>query len=142
MFQDHLTSENRFLPQKSWRPVAYCLQLNPETTRVGIITFAEHAQLRQPLTHDFEEVRSTLNSIYTQILLRGGTNMAAGILLGARELLGTGESEKGSEAVKALLLLTDGLPTLPTGDGRRRNRADTDLTIDAGRPGGESGNRS
>jgi Mg-chelatase subunit ChlD len=60
-------------------------QLNPETTRVGVITFGDDAWLRQPLTNDFEEVRSTLDAIYSGAP-RGGTNMAAGILLGVREV--------------------------------------------------------
>ena len=58
-------------------------QLNPEITRVGVITFGEQAWLCQSLTHDFEEVRSTLESIYTDAP-RGGTNMAAGIFVSTR----------------------------------------------------------
>jgi hypothetical protein len=113
-------------------------QLNPETTRVGVITFGDDAWLRQPLTHDFKEVRSTLDAIYSGAP-RGGTNMAAAIILGVREVLGRGESEKYLESIKVLLLLTDGLPTLPIGDGRHRNKADTDLTIDAARQAGKAG---
>ena len=54
-------------------------QLNPETTRVGVVTFGDGVWLRQPLTHDFDEVRGILDSIYSGSP-RGGTNMAAGIL--------------------------------------------------------------
>ena len=32
-------------------------QLNPQSTRVGVITFAKDARLVQPLTNDFEQVR-------------------------------------------------------------------------------------
>ena len=103
-----------------------------------MITFGHGAWLRQPLTHDFNEVRSTLDAIYTDAP-RGGTNMAAGILLGVREVLGRGESEKYLESIKALLLLTDGHPTLPAGDGRHQNKADIDLTIDAARQAGKAG---
>jgi hypothetical protein len=110
-------------------------QLNPETTRVGLITFGDGTWLRQPLTHDFDEVRGTLDAIYSGTP-RGGTNMAAGILLGVREMLGRGQSEKYLESIKALLLLTDGLPTLPYGGGTRPNEADIDLTIDAARQAG------
>jgi hypothetical protein len=53
--------------------------------------------------------------------------------------VGRGESEKYLESIKALLLLTDGQPTLPTGDRRHANEADTDLTIDAARQAGTAG---
>src|SRR6185503_4155683 len=36
------------------------LQLNAETTRVGVLTFGENAKLVQPLTNDFEQVRRAL----------------------------------------------------------------------------------
>ena len=110
-------------------------QLNSATTRVGVVTFADGTLLRQPLTHDFDEVRAILDSIYSDNP-RGGTNMAAGILLGVNEMLGRGQSENYLESIKALLLMTDGLPTLPNGDGTRVNKADIDLTIDAARQAG------
>jgi len=102
---------------------------------VGVVTFGDGAWLRQPLTHDFEEVRGVLDSIYAGSP-RGGTNMSAGVLLRVREMLGRGQSENYLESVKALLLMTDGLPILPNGGGRRRNEADIDLTIDAARQAG------
>ena len=117
-------------------------QLNPETTRVGVITFREDAWLKQPLTHDFKEVRRVLDLIYTSDPggggPAGGTNMASGILLGTWELLGKGVSEKYLDSIKALLLLTDGIPTLATGDGKSGNRAAEDLAINAARLAGKS----
>jgi hypothetical protein len=112
-------------------------QLNSQTTRVGVITFGEEVWLRQPLTHDFEEVRSALDLIYKRGPY-GGTNMVDAIRLATQELLGNGESEKYLHSIKALLLLTDGIPTLPSGDGRSRSRTDEDLAIDAGRLAGKS----
>src|SRR5262245_62162439 len=53
-------------------------QLNPESTRVGVITFGDEAWLRQPLTHNFEQVRSALDLIYKQGPY-GGTNMVSPI---------------------------------------------------------------
>jgi hypothetical protein len=118
-------------------------QLNSETTRVGVITFREDAWLKQPLTHAFKDVRSALDLIYTSDPggggRAGGTNMASGILLGTRELLGKGESENYVDSIKAVLLLTDGIPTLPAGDARSRNRAAEDLAINAARLAGKSG---
>src|SRR6185503_16384202 len=39
------------------------LQLNSETTRVGVLSFSEGARLLQPLTHDFERVKRALDDI-------------------------------------------------------------------------------
>ena len=89
-------------------------QLNPETTRVGVITFADKAWLSQPLTHNFAEVRRVLDSIYKSGPL-GGTNMVDAIRVATDELLGKGESEKYLDSIKALLLMTDGFPTSPDG---------------------------
>ena len=85
------------------------VQLNPETTRVGVLTFSEGAKLLQPLTNDFERLRRVLDDI-----LRagpyGGTNMVEGIRMGITELMGLGASEKRTDAVKVQILLTDGFP--------------------------------
>ena len=56
-------------------------QLNPATTRVGLITFSEEIWLRQKLTRDFDEVRAALDVIYKQMPGRG-TNMADAISVG------------------------------------------------------------
>ena len=113
-------------------------QLNSETTRVGVITFGEDARLRQPLTHDFEQVRSALDLIYKRGP-SGLTNMVDAILLGTEELLGKGESEKYLDSIKTLVFLTDGFPTLPSGDCRSGTQADTDLTINTARQAGNLG---
>ena len=39
------------------------VQLNSQTTRVGVLTFSEGARLVQPLTADFDQVRRVLDSI-------------------------------------------------------------------------------
>jgi hypothetical protein len=113
-------------------------QLNPQTTRAGLITFGEDARLLQPLTYDFELVRQGLD----EILMagpRGGTNMVEGIRLALRELAGKGQSESRRDAMKVQFLLTDGFPTLPIGGGRRPAVEDTDLAIGAARIGGKAG---
>jgi hypothetical protein len=110
-------------------------QLNPESTRVGVITFGDEAWLRQPLTHNFEQVRSALDLIYKEGPY-GGTNMASPIRLATKELLGKGESEKYSDSIKALFFFTDGFPTLPTADC---SSADADLAINAAQHAGKSG---
>ena len=109
------------------------MQLNPETTRVGVITFADKAWLSQPLTHNFAEVRRVLDSIYKRGPL-GGTNMVDPIRVATDELLGKGESEKYLDSIKALLLMTDGFPTSPIDCTTA-----TDLAINAAQVAGKAG---
>ena len=114
------------------------VQLNPETTRVGVLTFSEGAKLLQPLTNDFERLRRVLDDI-----LRagpyGGTNMVEGIRMGITELMGLGASEKRTDAVKVQIMLTDGFPTLPIGRSRLAAPEDTNLAINAARLAGKAG---
>jgi hypothetical protein len=114
------------------------LQLNAETTRVGVVVFSEGAKLLQPLTHDFEEVRRVLTDV-----LRGGpfggTNMVEGIRMATAELFGLGSSQKRTDAIKVQFLLTDGFPSLPIGGGKRATPQDTDLAINAARTAGKAG---
>ena len=113
-------------------------QLNSQTTRVGVITFAKDARLVQPLTNDFEQVRRVLDEVYWAGP-NGGTNMVEGIRLGITELLGLGQSAKRQDAIKAQFFLTDGLPSLPTGDGRSVAETDVQLTLNAARLAGRAG---
>ena len=114
------------------------LQLNSETTRVGVLTFSEGARLLQPLTHDFAQVRRAFDDI-----LRagpyGGTNMVEGIRMGITELMGLGTSDKRPDAVKVEFLLTDGFPSLPIGGGKRAAPEDTNLAINSARLAGKAG---
>jgi Mg-chelatase subunit ChlD len=114
------------------------LQLNSQTTRIGVVTFSEGAKVVQPLTNDFERVRRVLDDI-----LRagpyGGTNMAEGIRTAITELIGIGASEKRTDAVKVEFLLTDGFPTMPIGGGRQVTEEDTNFAINAARLAGKAG---
>src|ERR1044071_8741959 len=110
-------------------------QLNPDTTRVGVITFADKAWLSQSLTHNFAEVRRVLDSIYKRGPL-GGTNMVDPIRVATDELLGKGESEKYLDSLKALIFFTDGFPTRPTADCTEK---DTDLALKAAQLSGQAG---
>ncbi|HWP57132.1 MAG TPA: VWA domain-containing protein [Candidatus Acidoferrales bacterium] len=113
-------------------------QLNSQTTRVGIVTFAADARLVQPLTHDFDSVKRALDDILANGPY-GGTNMAAAVRLGVRELAGLGESPKRADAVKVQFFLTDGIPTLPIGGSRRAAPEDTQLAVNAARIAGKAG---
>jgi Mg-chelatase subunit ChlD len=107
-------------------------QLNSETTRVGLITFGARAEVLQPLTHEFERVKQSLD----EVLLSGpygGTHMVGGIRLGIKELSGFGRSRQRRDAIKVNFLLTDGFPTLPIGGGRSATPEDTNLAINAAR---------
>lgn len=114
------------------------VQLNPETTRVGVLTFSEGAKLLQPLTNDFERLRRVLDDIL-RAGPHGGTNMVEGIRMGITELMGLGASEKRTDTVKVQILLTDGFPTLPIGASRRAAPEDTNLAINAARLAGKAG---
>ncbi|HXZ86167.1 MAG TPA: vWA domain-containing protein [Myxococcota bacterium] len=97
---------------------------DPRVTRVGLVSFAgdlnpyaSHAWVDAPLTSDFQEVR---NALADRLLVdpEGGTDLAAGLLRGAIELIGSrsAESRPRTHATRHLVLLTDGLPTLPERD--------------------------
>jgi len=114
------------------------LQLNSQSTRLGVLTFSEGARLMQPLTNDFDQVRRVLDDI-----LRagpdGGTNMVEGIRMAITELMGLGRSERRTDAIKVQFLLTDGFPSLPIGGGKRAAPEDSDLAINAARLSGRAG---
>ena len=114
------------------------LQLNSQSTRVGVLTFSEGAKVVQPLTNDFEQVRRALDDILRNGPY-GGTNMAEGVRTGISELMGFGTSAKKIDAVKVEFLLTDGFPTLPIGGSRRVTPEDTNLAINAARLAGKAG---
>lgn len=113
-------------------------QLNSENTRVGLITFSDVAQVRQTLTHDFGQVGRVLDEIY-RAGPYGGTNIAEGIRLGIKELLGMGASEHRADAIKTQFLLTDGLPSLPVGAGKRSTPEDTGIAVNAATLSGKAG---
>jgi Ca-activated chloride channel family protein len=70
--------------------------------RVGLIAFAGTAFLQAPLTIDYSAVLDSLNEIDTNIIPRGGTNIAAAITE-ADAAFGKGESDN-----RCLILFTDG----------------------------------
>jgi von Willebrand factor type A domain len=129
-------------------------QADPSTTRIGLITFAgdyqpvtgnavggsSNAWVRQPLTVHYELVRAALQ----QVLRRGpdgGTDMAAGLRLAARELLSLhgAASPARPDARKVALLLTDGYPTLPFGLVADQDPGDVEVTLSAARVAAKGG---
>ncbi|MEO6786445.1 MAG: VWA domain-containing protein, partial [Chthoniobacteraceae bacterium] len=73
-----------------------------EGDRVGLIAFAGTSFLQAPLTSDFGAVRESLQELDTDIIPRGGTDLADAIRA-ADEAFGKGESEH-----RALILFSDG----------------------------------
>lgn len=70
--------------------------------RVGLVAFAGSSFLQAPLTADYSAVTNALNELDTDIIPRGGTNMA-GAINTAIEAFGKGESSS-----RALIVFTDG----------------------------------
>jgi Mg-chelatase subunit ChlD len=104
-------------------------QLDPRTTRVGVVYFSgdldpltPDAATQVPLTTNFDNVRKGLYEIL-RYGPHGRTNMLAGVNIGTIELLGTASafSERRPKARKIMIFLTDGTPTLPMESSPNQN---------------------
>jgi hypothetical protein len=96
-------------------------QLDPRTTRVALIAFAgdsdpktPDAQTLIPLGSDFAAAHRALDELLEDRPI-GRTNVAAALNLATAELIGSAsaQSQPRPDAVRVILLLTDGQPTLP-----------------------------
>ncbi len=118
-------------------------QLDPETTRVGVVSFSGHPASRRPdartevtLTSSYEKVHAGL----TRLLNRGPqgqTNVYEAVRVLTSELTGSIDalSEARGEARKIALFMTDGHPTLPVRHWAAENER---LAITAARTAGRS----
>jgi len=130
-------------------------ELDPERVHVGVIGFSGQADpsgesalpestrdatLHQPLTDDYAQVQAALERI-AQGGPGGGTNMAHGVRLAARELSGgPGALSKPREgARRVVLLLTDGKPSLPHGSAELDDPEDIEAAAAAAQAAGEAG---
>ena len=104
-------------------------QLDPRSTRVGIVAFSgDHDPMTPdaytvvPLTTEYPRVHRGLEEIL-DIGPNGMTNMVYGVNQGIIELLGTQSawSEKRADARRVIIFLTDGTPTLPFDGNRTSN---------------------
>lgn len=104
-------------------------QLDPRTTRVGIVGFSgdqdpftPDAYAYVPLTTDYKKVAEGLDEILDHGPT-GRTNMVQGVLTGTVELLGTQSaySTRREGARRIMMFLTDGQPTLPLESSRNQN---------------------
>jgi len=69
---------------------------------IGLVAFAGTAFLQVPLTTDYEAFRDSINTLDTNVIPRGGTNIASAI----RETQSALDQRTGSD--KILILVTDG----------------------------------
>jgi hypothetical protein len=104
-------------------------QLDPRTTRVGVVVFAgdgdpltPDAYTQVPLTSDYGKVRKGLKEILSDGP-RGKTNMMTGVFTATVELIGSPSaySEPREGARRIMIFLTDGEPTLPLEAARNQN---------------------
>lgn len=96
-------------------------QLDPATTRVGVVAFSEDdlsqdsdARVALGLTGDYEQVEEALNGILEEGPA-GMTNISRAVEVAADALAPVGEEpgRKVDPSRKVVLLMTDGQPTLP-----------------------------
>jgi len=104
-------------------------QLDPRTTRVGIVSFSgdqdpitNDAFTEAALTSDYKKVEKALRGILRRGS-QGSTNMVSGINVAMIELLGTQSaySEPREGARRIVMFMTDGLPTLPIQNAQLQN---------------------
>ena len=104
-------------------------QLDPRTTRVGIVAFGgdqdpltPDAYTVVPLTTDYRRARKGLDDIMSEGP-RGMTNMATAVNMAAIELMGTQSaySERRFGSKRIMMFLTDGIPTLPIDSSKMQN---------------------
>lgn len=136
-------------------------KLDPRTNRVAIISFSgdylpgtgydgnqtflanpatPDAFLEQPLTSNFRMARDALDQIKRDGP-EGGSNIAEGIRLALSELTGLSGSISAyrREAKKAVLLLTDGVPTFSEGSAMVSDPEDVQMAISAATVAGRYG---
>lgn len=104
-------------------------QLDPRTTRVGIVAFSgdndaltPDAYTEVPLTTDYDKAQEGLDAIFRRGP-KGLTNMVSAVNLATIELLGSQSaySTKRDGAKRVIMFLTDGQPTLPLENSQLQN---------------------
>jgi hypothetical protein len=104
-------------------------QLDPRTTRVGLVAFSgdndaltPDAYTEVPLTTDFAKVDRGLDALQRRGP-KGLTNMVSAVSIATIELLGSQSaySTKREGAKRVIMFLTDGQPTLPLENSQLQN---------------------
>lgn len=89
--------------------------------RVSLTHFARESRVISPLTNNWDALHHAINTLTTP---DGGTNMA----LGMRNALSTLDNAQ-AEARKTILMITDGIPTLPIENGLTQTQGDRKSTL-------------
>lgn len=84
--------------------------LDPERTRVGIVTFSGGAQLIAPLESSREEIAAALDHLASDAIPSGTTNIARALRTATAAVLGS-TPRPGAKPHRSLILLSDGTPT-------------------------------
>jgi Mg-chelatase subunit ChlD len=121
-------------------------KLDPATTRVSLMGFASNAEIALPLTANKQAVfdaLDTMESAGPKMLGEAGaaSHFATAIHAAVTELRSGGKTYKSSDTgkpvivhpLKIAVLLTDGIPTLPSKPGTTQDKADIHATLAAAR---------
>ncbi len=109
---DAITATRRFLDE---------LEESPASERVTLVTYSDVARTDVGLTNKYANILGAL-STYSAKFSSGATNIAQGINEGVNALAGCSSRPW---AMKVLVILTDGLQTVPGDiDGAARNAAE------------------
>jgi cysteine-rich repeat protein len=88
----------------------------------ALVSFADNANLDKQLSSDHNVTQIAVDSLTTS----GSTNIGEAIAMGTTEF---GSERANSQAVKAMILLTDGKANRPNGNGFDENQDDISLAI-------------
>jgi len=99
------------------------LQSMDNVSRLALVSFSRDVTLESPLTDDWATLRNAVAGI---TIPKGGTNIAAAIDKALEAL-----AEARPVAQKNILLITDGIPTLPFDSGMTQEKEDRIATLDA-----------
>jgi hypothetical protein len=83
--------------------------LDPERTRIGMVTFSNGARLIAPLGSSREEIDSALDALASDTIPSGTTDIAAALRTATRAVL-DGAPTSGAAPHRSLILLSDGTP--------------------------------
>lgn len=95
--------------------------LDPEHTRVGIVTLRDRALIRSSIGNSRDDLLQTLQHLADEGSY-GRTHMADGIRVGSQEL-GFAARTAGPYRDQSLILLSDGYPTVPSPESRATEEA-------------------
>jgi len=94
-----------------------------DNARLGLISFSQDVTLESSLTDDWESLRNAVANITAP---KGGTNIEAAIDMSLTIL-----QDAHADAQKNVILMTDGVPTLPFGSGMTQEEEDRIATLQA-----------